>query len=66
VKVRAVIAQIERDGWYMLPRRGTGHRQFKHPTKAGRVTIAGQLSDDVPPGTLASILKQAGLKEQQR
>jgi predicted RNA binding protein YcfA (HicA-like mRNA interferase family) len=39
------------------------HRQFKLPTKAGRVTIAGHLSDDLAPGTYNSILKQAGLKE---
>jgi predicted RNA binding protein YcfA (HicA-like mRNA interferase family) len=39
------------------------HRQFTHPTKAGRVTIAGHLSDDLAPGTCNSILKQAGLKE---
>ena len=38
------------------------HRQFKHPTKAGRVTIAGQLSDDLAPGTYNSIQKQASLK----
>jgi len=41
---------------------GTSHRQFKHPTKPGRVTIAGKLSDDLAPGTFNSILKQAGLK----
>lgn len=40
------------------------HRQFKHATKAGRVTIAGHPSDDLAPGTYNSILKQAGLKEQ--
>jgi predicted RNA binding protein YcfA (HicA-like mRNA interferase family) len=39
-----------------------GHRQFKHPTKPGRVAIPGKPSDDLPPGTLNSILKQAGLK----
>lgn len=40
------------------------HRQFKHPTKPGRVTVAGKFSDDLAPGTLNSILKQAGVKEQ--
>jgi predicted RNA binding protein YcfA (HicA-like mRNA interferase family) len=39
------------------------HRQFKHQTKSGRVTVAGKFSDDLAPGTLNSILKQAGLKE---
>jgi hypothetical protein len=38
------------------------HRQFKHPEKKGRVTVAGKLSRDLPPGLLASILRQAGLK----
>jgi hypothetical protein len=35
----------------------------RHPTKPGRVTIAGKPSDDLAPGTLNSILKQAGLQE---
>ena len=39
------------------------HRQYKHGTKPGRVTIAGKLSDTLAPGTLSSILKQAGLKD---
>ena len=61
-KVREIIAQIEADGWYIIATRGS-HRQFKHPRKPGRVTVAGKLSDDMAPGTLNSILKQAGLKE---
>jgi len=40
------------------------HRQYKHHAKPGRVTIAGKPSDDLAPGTMNSILKQAGLKEQ--
>jgi predicted RNA binding protein YcfA (HicA-like mRNA interferase family) len=39
------------------------HRQFKHPNKPGRMTVAGKPSDDLAPGTWNSILKQAGLKE---
>jgi predicted RNA binding protein YcfA (HicA-like mRNA interferase family) len=62
MKVRDVIRAIEQDGWIQVARRGS-HRQFKHPTKSGRVTIAGHLSDDLAPGTLNGILKQAGLKE---
>jgi len=62
MKVRDAIRTIERDGWIQVATRGS-HRQFKHPTKPGRVTIAGHLSDDLAPGTLNSILKQAGLKE---
>jgi predicted RNA binding protein YcfA (HicA-like mRNA interferase family) len=53
---------IEADGWYLVATRGS-HRQYKHPVKAGRVTIAGNLNHDVARGTLNSILKQAQLKE---
>ncbi|MBD0361729.1 MAG: type II toxin-antitoxin system HicA family toxin [Coleofasciculus sp. C3-bin4] len=63
MKVREVIKLIEEDGWYLARTRGS-HRQFKHPTKSGLVTIAGKPSDDLAPGTLNSILKQAQLKEQ--
>ena len=52
---------MEQDGWYLVAMRGS-HRQFKHPSKPGRVTVAGKPSDDMAPGTLNSILKQAGLK----
>jgi predicted RNA binding protein YcfA (HicA-like mRNA interferase family) len=49
------------DGWLLVATRGS-HRQFKHATKSGRVTVPGKPSDDLAPGTLNSILKQAGLK----
>jgi predicted RNA binding protein YcfA (HicA-like mRNA interferase family) len=62
MKVGEVLRLIEQDGWYLVATRGS-HRQYKHPNKAGRVTVAGKPSDDVAPGTLNSILKQAGLKE---
>ena len=58
--VREAIKLIEADGWY-LDRQRSSHRQFKHPTKKGRVTIAGKMSDDVHPRTERSILRQAGL-----
>ena len=60
-KVREAIRMVERDGWYQVKSVG-GHRQFKHSTKLGRVTISGKPSDDLAPGTFNSILKQAGLK----
>jgi predicted RNA binding protein YcfA (HicA-like mRNA interferase family) len=63
MKVREVIKLIEEDGWYLARTRGS-HRQFKHPTKSGLVTIVGKPSDDLAPGTLNSILKQAQLKEE--
>jgi predicted RNA binding protein YcfA (HicA-like mRNA interferase family) len=50
------------DVWVMVAQKGS-HRQYKHPTKSGRVTIAGHPKDDVAPGTLNSILRQAGLKD---
>ena len=60
--VREIIRLIENDGWYLVAIKGS-HRQFKHPAKLGRVTVAGKMSDNLAPGTLNSILKQAGLKE---
>ncbi len=60
MKVRDVIKIVEEDGWYQVAMKGS-HRQYKHPLKSGRVTIAGQLSKEVPPGTLLSIFKQAQL-----
>jgi predicted RNA binding protein YcfA (HicA-like mRNA interferase family) len=62
MKVRDTIKMIEDDGWYIVATRGS-HRQYKHPTKPGRITIAGHPSHEVAPGTLNSILKQARLKE---
>ena len=60
MKVRDVIRLIESDGWYLMATKGS-HRQFKHPVKSGRVTIAGHAADDLAPGTLNSVLKQAQL-----
>ncbi|MBI5125920.1 MAG: type II toxin-antitoxin system HicA family toxin [Planctomycetes bacterium] len=62
MKVRDIIKLIEADGWYLVVTKGS-HRQYRHPTKSGRVTIAGHPKDDLAPGTLNSILKQARLKE---
>jgi predicted RNA binding protein YcfA (HicA-like mRNA interferase family) len=59
--VRDVLRLLEADGWYRVKAR-SDHRQFKHPKKPGRVTVSGKPSHDLPPGTLNSILKQAGLK----
>lgn len=60
MKVRNVLSALEADGWYLVATRGS-HRQFKHPSKPGRVTVAGKRSDELAPGTLASIRKQARL-----
>ena len=56
-----LIIKIERDGWYLVAQNGS-HRQYKHPYKKGRVTIAAhKLSDNVSLKTEKSILQQAGL-----
>ncbi|CAN5847357.1 hypothetical protein BH20GEM1_BH20GEM1_10180 [soil metagenome] len=60
VKYREVIRLIEEDGWRLAAERGS-HRQYKHPTKPGKVTVAGKPGKDVPKGTAANILRQAGL-----
>jgi predicted RNA binding protein YcfA (HicA-like mRNA interferase family) len=62
MKVKAVLRMLRDDGWVEVSRRGS-HRQLKHQVKSGRVTVPGKASDDLAPGTLNSILKQAGLKE---
>ncbi|MHB8375414.1 MAG: type II toxin-antitoxin system HicA family toxin [Dehalococcoidia bacterium] len=62
MKIRDVIRMLERDGWRLVRTRGS-HRQFKHAEKPGRVTVAGKLSEDLAPGTLHSVFKQAQLKD---
>ncbi len=62
MKVRDVIRHLNREGWVLVITEGS-HRQFKHPTKPGRVTVSGSLGDDMPKGTLASVKRQAGLKD---
>lgn len=59
-KVRDLIKLIEADGWYFVTQRGS-HRQYKHPTKPGRVTIPGKPSRELYPELERSILRQAGL-----
>ncbi|NNF67229.1 MAG: type II toxin-antitoxin system HicA family toxin [Gammaproteobacteria bacterium] len=61
MKVRELLRLLKTDGWILVRTRGS-HRQLRHPLKQGTVTVAGKPGIDVPPGTLNSILKQAGLK----
>ena len=61
MKIRDVLKELEDDGWRVVRQRGS-HQQMKHATKPGLVTVAGKPNDDLAPGTLNSILKQAGLK----
>jgi predicted RNA binding protein YcfA (HicA-like mRNA interferase family) len=62
VKVKELIGLLLADGWFEVRVKGS-HRQFHHPSKLGTVTVAGKPSVDIPPGTLNSALKQAGLKK---
>jgi predicted RNA binding protein YcfA (HicA-like mRNA interferase family) len=61
MKVREVIALLASDGWVLVATKGS-HRQYKHPHKKGRVTVPGNMGHELKPGTLNSIMKQAGLK----
>ncbi|MCC6329953.1 MAG: type II toxin-antitoxin system HicA family toxin [Acidobacteria bacterium] len=61
MKIREIIRLIENDGWVLTRTRGS-HRQYRHSTKIGTVTIAGHPSDEIHPKTERSILRQAGLK----
>jgi predicted RNA binding protein YcfA (HicA-like mRNA interferase family) len=61
MKVKEIIKLIEKDGWFLNRTRGS-HRQYKHSTKTGTVTIAGHPNDELHPKTESSILKQAALK----
>lgn len=64
-KVRDVLRLLHARGWRLVKARG-GHRQLKHPDQPGRVTVSGNLGDDMPPGTWNNVRKQAGLKETDR
>jgi predicted RNA binding protein YcfA (HicA-like mRNA interferase family) len=61
VKVREILRLLEEDGWRLVATRGS-HRQFEHPVKRGRVTVAGNRNDDLRQKTTISILRQAGLR----
>ena len=62
MKVAEVLELLAADGWYRSRTRGS-HRQYRHPTKHGTVTVAGKPADTLHPKTLTSILRQAGLKD---
>jgi predicted RNA binding protein YcfA (HicA-like mRNA interferase family) len=61
MKVREILKLLRDDGWYLVAVEGS-HRQFKHPTKPGRVTVSGHARDELHPKTLKSIRTQAGMK----
>jgi predicted RNA binding protein YcfA (HicA-like mRNA interferase family) len=61
MKVSEILERLKNDGWRLVATRGS-HRQYKHDSKPGRVTVPGKPSDDLAPGTVNSIFKQAGWK----
>jgi len=63
MKVKEVLKLLEEDGWYLARTKGS-NRHLKHANKPGTVTVAGKPGIEVPPGTMSSILKQAGLKKE--
>lgn len=65
MKVAEIIRRLQQDGWYLAGTKGS-HRQFKHPSKLGLVTVAGKSSLEMPRGTLNSILRQPQLKQEGR
>jgi predicted RNA binding protein YcfA (HicA-like mRNA interferase family) len=62
MKCDEIIKLLKKDGWVEVAQSGS-HRQFKHPVKPGKVTVPMHKAKDIPPGTLHSIYKQAGLKK---
>jgi predicted RNA binding protein YcfA (HicA-like mRNA interferase family) len=62
MSVREMVRLLTDDGWSLVAQKGS-HRQFRHPRKLGKVTVPGKLADDLPLGTLKSILRQAGLED---
>lgn len=65
MKVRDVIKLLHEDGWFLVAQSGS-HRQFKHPTKPGRVTVAGASGHELAAGTLNSIKTQSGIEVERR
>ncbi|HET9570948.1 MAG TPA: type II toxin-antitoxin system HicA family toxin [Bacteroidales bacterium] len=63
LKVKEVIQLIESEGWYLVRQKGS-HRQYRHSNKSGTVTIPGNMNDELPPGTINSVFKQADLKNE--
>ena len=60
-----LIDEVEEDGWVYQYTQGS-HHHFKHPTKRGKVTIAGRRSEVLHPKTAGSIRRQAQIKKKKR
>jgi predicted RNA binding protein YcfA (HicA-like mRNA interferase family) len=65
VKVREIVRELEEEGWLQTRQAGS-HRQFRHPTKPGTVTVPGRMGDELAKGTVGSIVRQARLARRQR
>lgn len=63
MKIREVLRRLRNDGWFPVKTGGGSHRQFKHPTKPGKVTVAGRESMDLDEGTRKNIFQQAGWED---
>lgn len=61
-KVSEILRMLADDGWVQVTMRGS-HRQLRHPTKPGCVTVLGKSNDTIAPGTLNSIMKQSRPKK---
>ncbi|RRD69354.1 MULTISPECIES: type II toxin-antitoxin system HicA family toxin [unclassified Desulfovibrio] len=61
MKAKEVVQRLKADGWSELPGKRTSHKQFKHPGKPGKVTVA-MHPGDIPPPILKLIEKQSGVK----
>jgi len=61
LKVFEILKRLGDDGWYLHDQKRS-HRQFKHPTKNGKVTVNGKPSDTLEQFILNNIFKQAGWK----
>jgi len=60
LKVRDLARLLEANQWRLIRQKGS-HRAFRHPVKPMVVTVPGHWNDDLPLGTLKSILKKAEL-----
>lgn len=60
MKIRDLLRLLRNDGWELVRTRGS-HRQFRHPSKPVKVTVPGHMNDEIRPGTLNSVLRQAGI-----
>ncbi len=58
-KTKEIIKMLEKDGWYLDRQKGS-HRQFKHSSKKGTVTVNGKPNQAQGQFILNSIFKQAG------